>query len=512
MKVLSKRNIIYYVGCFLSISLLFCCFFLSYSEGNEFSQDKLISAVLILTEQWGSLLDKEQLIEDIEKLTPLKAKASKESFIVNIVRAVRKQGVFLEAFALESKDITKLKENKTAFISLLKNGDLCYVVKNIEIKNNKAVFSCILPDRKEIFIDERDFFSCWEGMVISKPLVNIKAKRLLNKEGDNKFVALYFYHSGEDFNLLRKVLEKLKEEAERTNKKLIYIDELGLIPERSIESYMKVNQIGEKEAFELIKKMLNEDISNVGKGVAILGETNPFYRQLYQYLAKNKIESYMEDLRYDAWKKIVVFDSMEYYSKAINYFFFNNIDKYIKSIERFIEGYWEYNIKRRDDDFRSQIKKIVAKHPNSLIFTIRGIGHYGMDNDINLDNLAVETLVFGRGIFEDNLLHSQMYYILLSNDIVMKENDKKLAILKTYFEDTLRAYFVKKGLNIPEATQLVCKISKRLKEKNVLKFSQAIYYAVIKQPEQLQEMWGFTYNWFKNQGFIKEEDLKVFQN
>lgn len=502
MKVTGINNRHLYSTITIFIVLLFNFFFYpSESQGVELWNDKLISTLVLFADELGYALDKEQLKTDLNYLDS--SKTFKKQFYPNILKAIRKQGVFLNAFSVNYQDIAKLEKDKQPFIAFLRNKNFCCVVEKITVGPPGYEFHCLMPDGKSIVMKEKDFISQLEGDILTKPLVGIKAKRLPYAQGNNKFVVVYFYHSGEDFESLRRVLDELRLEAQQRNKEFIYIDELGLIPEETIQSNMKTNNYGEREAFENVKKILQDDVNKLEKGITIIGESNPFYRELYKYLAQYRVKSFMEDLRYERWREIVTFDSLGYYGKAINYFFFNNIDKYLESIERFIEGYWEYNVRKRDEDFRNQIKGIIAKYPNSIIFTIRGIGHYGLEEVLLIENLEIETLLLGEGTFEDNMLDSQIYYVFLTNGVVMKEDERRLMLLKTYLEDTLRAYFTREGLKIPEATRLVCKIVKHLKEEDILKFSQAIYFSVIKQPEKLNDMWQFTYNWMKSQGFIK---------
>ncbi len=455
----------------------------------------IISSIYNLGKELKYDIDKEQLFDNLSYFgsSPLVSeKISPDA----VIKAARNQGIFLNGFRLEENVLDKLSEIQESFIVYLKDIGYC-VVKSVVINSDKYCFKCILPDKRIKDFSKEEFISLWDKNVFSLPLVGMMAKRLNsgNVNANNRFIAIYSYHSDEDFNEFSKILDNIRKEAEDKGQKLIYLDELGLIPDGTIKQRMESLNVSKQEAFNQIKNSIKEEDNMLEKGIPV-HLPNPFYNKIFSYLAKYKIKSIIEDLDYFLWEQIVSFDKLKLHDKATKLFFTRNIDDYVFTMKEYTRGFWEHNVKKRDELYRKQIQRIINKYPDALIFTLRGIGHYGMEENIETDDFSVETLVFAQGRFRSNLISSQVLHVLWANGVRVKESKERMMFLKSFVQESLRAYLKNKDMKISEATRKSVKMTKDLTEKDIIELSADISRAtLLRKFKKTENVWEFVYNW-----------------
>ncbi len=429
--------------------------------------------------------------------------------IKKVLDAVRQQGIFLNAFRLKPgrESLSALRTQGRPFIAYLKKEGYC-LVDEIADKSPEGFFIRYtnITDKTGL-ISEGDFLNRWNGHIFSLPLVNIMAERLSSDAPRNgRVIFVYSYHK-EDFEKLRKILEGVREEAAVTGGQLIYIDELGLIPKDSVKRTQDTYKLNEKEAFERARKSLAEEIERFARGISTYDE-NPFYQAQYAYLARHKITSYMEELDYDNWRHIVRFDDLNIHNKAVNAFCRGDTKTYLKKLKEYNRGFWLYNVKERDEIFRQQVRKITANNPGSIIFILRGIGHYGMEEKLDLEDFSIETYVIAEGDFKESLVSDQMSQVMLSNGVNISPQEERIFILRSFPEECLRTYFQKSIPDLTLATRLAKRIVSRFSEKEIKRLSRDISYAFARGTiANAEGVWEYVFRWAQQRGKIIPQEI-----
>ncbi|MCX5657840.1 MAG: hypothetical protein NTZ48_06425, partial [Candidatus Omnitrophica bacterium] len=429
-----------------------------------------------------------------------------EPYISKVLSAARKEGIFLLAFKLtpEFNSLVSLKACAQPFIAYLREEGYCLVKKIGE--GEKGIFVRYAnPQGLEITAPGYDFINKWNGHIFSLPLVNILAERTRSEESKSgRFIAVYSYHK-EDFGKLKQLLEDMRKETEGAGRIFVYIDELGLIPAESVKKMGNSMKLSEKEAFERAKKSLAAEIEGFERGISTYDE-NPFYQAQYSYLAKNKVKSCMEDLDYENWKRIVAFDNLNIHDKATRAFCLGDTKTYIKKLEEYTNGFWLYNVKERDENFRKQITKIARDYPESVIFSLRGIGHYGLEEKLDLKGFSIETYVIAEGDFNENLVSDQMSQVMFSNGVNVAPKEDNLLYLRSFPEECIRSYLEKDVKSLTLSTRLAKKIIDRMTEGDIKRLSRDISFAFAKgKISKPEDIWNYVYKWADIRGKIIKE-------
>jgi len=474
------------------------------------AKTQLASAICELGRALGKNINRELLFQKIDSI-PLGVLY--EPNISKILSAVREQGLFLVAFKLnpDLNGLAALKNHGRAFVAYLKGEGYCLVSEISQMPQGYFIrYSDSLA--KSQLVDAEAFLKQWNGHIFSLPLVNVLAERIRSEDRrEGRFIAIYSYHR-ENFDKLRKVLEDLREQATRLGKKLVYVDELGLIPAESVKNVGESSKLGEKEAFESAKKSLGDEVRGFEKGISTYDE-NPFYQAQYSYLANNKIRSYMEDLDYENWKRIVAFDNLNIHNESIRAFCLGDTETYLNKLKEYTKGFWLYNVKERDEIFRRQINNIAKENPKDIIFTLRGIGHFGTEEKLELKDSTIETLVIADGDFNENLVSDQMSQVMLSNGVNIEPREERLLHLRSFPEECIRAYLQRTIEDLALATRLAKKVVDRMNEEEIKRLSRDISYAFAKgNISTSDQVWDYVYSWAKDRGKITPAEVPTVSN
>jgi hypothetical protein len=469
------------------------------------AKTQFAGAVYELGRALGKNINRDLLSQKIESLPQ---GLLYEPNISRILSAVREQGLFLIAFKLnpDSGGLAALKNHGRPFIAYLKGEGYCLVSEISQVPQGYFIRYSD-SSAKSRLVDAEAFLKLWNGHIFSLPLVNVLAERIRSRDHyEGRFIAIYSYHR-ENFDKLRKVLEDLREQAMRLGKKLVYVDELGLIPVESVKNMQESSKLSEKEAFESSKKSLGDEVRGFEKGISVYDE-NPFYQAQYSYLANNKIKSYMEDLDYENWKRIVAFDNLNIHNEAIRAFCLGDIETYLNKLKEYTKGFWLYNVKERDEIFRKQINNIAKENPKEIIFTLRGIGHLGTEEKLELKDFTIETMVIADGDFNDNLVSDQMSQVLLSNGVNIEPREERLLHLRSFPEECIRAYLQRTIEDLALATRMAKKVVDRMNEEEIKRLSRDISYAFAKgNISNADHLWDYVYTWAKDRGKIISEEM-----
>lgn len=477
-----------------------------------------ISMVILMPLGYASK-PKGEIIPWITALNNLKSKNKEENFAnkVFLIKAkkligiIRKQGIFVDGYKITVDTLYKVPLPLVVF---LKDEGWQIVTR---IDRNTENISIMDSQGVEKEIPQAIFQKQWNGYVISKIIMNTSVYKMpykyssLSKNG--KTVIIYLNHDKfKDPNSLLPLIDTLIKEAESWGGRVIYVDELGLIPEETVNNWSKSRGITRKQAFKKLKKLFQGELNKIHSGVPIYDPTY-FYSMLYKHLAKYHMECYIENLEYKLWEFIVNFDSLNIFKKALDFFVLGDFGDAINSIDNYQQGYSTYNINIRDSNFATQLLELRQKYPNAIIFTVRGLAHYGFETKLVEKGEKVQVLLLGNNKFEENFVFQQLVYILNLNNVYVEKSEKVRYLLRTFPQELLRAYFYHYYNNMGYATKRSLDICFQLNVQDLYSFSKDLrdFYSSNSKPLSLVEVGMFTYNWMKGQGFIKEEGLKAIQ-
>lgn len=438
----------------------------------------------------------EKLKSDLKNLESVKLLS--EDLIVIIVKAIKNQGILVSSYRLSKEELPRLNSINEPIILFLENKGL-FLLKNI----SSNLISYVDHHGKIITQDLNNFFNKWKGCFISQPLVNFEME-LYPSKSKNDFYIIYCYHK-EKFQEVRPLLDKLIRLSKKENKKLIYIDELGLIPKQTIEHRMKWAKLSEREAFERVKREIMKENELIEKGISIYEPNYPFYNELYKYLAKYHVKSIMEDLQYENWKEIVQFDDLKLNKKAIKYFCLGNVFRAVDTMYKYLTGFWLHNVKNRERNFCTQILKVKEIYPDAIIFTIRGIGHYGIGEKLHFLKFNVREVIIGEGNFTDNFAFGQYLQVIKTNGVKLSEAEERNLILKNFVQEYLRIYYYKKIDDLTKATYISKKIVDKIAIKDLISISFLIRKGFAKgELKTSDDIYNLVYNWLRKKGYIKD--------
>lgn len=364
------------------------------------------------------------------------------SSLNEFVERLREKGYPVGIWYIASKEI---KNSSFPFLTYLKNKGWV-IVKSlredkliIESKNGEKEIS------RNIFEEE------WSGFLISLYMCGVWLKTLLPLDKKNEksdFYIIYSYHD-EDFPLIKKYLEEILMFADEVKQTLLYVDELGLIPLDTINNYMKIYKLSEKEAFERIKKELNREVKNLARGIPIYDPLDT-YNKIYHFLAERRIESTMEDLDYMNWRKIVILDHVGLLKNSFLAFRFGDLDLYLNFLTEYNNKYWKYNINERDSNFVHQLIELKKNNPGKLIFTIRGLSHLGLEEKLAEKGYKVKFIVVGDGFVLNNIAFRHLVFTSYNINAAV---DVGWAYTFAYVQETIRDYLAEREqLRLREAT------------------------------------------------------------
>jgi len=469
---------------FLKISLLLYLFLVIQPYAVCYEIDE----VEFFLEKFASLSDisfSERILKENLSEIPVKKNLSLEDLLPVLKKAGFPVGIY-ELVNIEDvykKDVVFITydgNQELILVNLRKDIVELYYISGKYVKVSIDKFSKLYSNRKII---SRFLCSVWLG----KDDFGISS---------NEFYIIYSYHNEKNFKELEEKLVYLKNKAAKGGRRLIYIDELGLIPKDTVKKRMEMLNISEKEAFNQIKQAIFKENEMLEKGIPI--NTGPeFYRELYKWLAKYKFKSLVEDLKYDNWSEIVKFDELKLYDIALMYFIMGNMEKYLDVIEEYRKGFWTYNARDRDDNFLMQVLDSLKQYPDALIFTIRGMGHLGLEEKLAYNGVDVKFSLIGDGILEHNLINQQILDIYYSLGIDVFPEEEFLS--KIVPEKLYRDYYIK-IVKLPTA-EAVLKVKPYINEitfEDVGEISNYFKEKLFKGELTKQDAYyQFIHSWFK---------------
>ncbi|MCM8793545.1 MAG: hypothetical protein NC898_03650 [Candidatus Omnitrophica bacterium] len=405
-------------------------------------------------------------------------------------------------FDKENK-ISLTSENLLKVVEATKRAGL--LIGLFEVKSGDVLFddfpSFLFTKKDDNFVRIKEIpaYEPGQGYFFLSPyLCNlwISLYRKDNLKDASPIYLIFSYHD-EDFSKLEKAMERVLNLARSRNRKVIYLDELGLIPYETVRNIMEVEKIPEEEAFLKAKRMLAEELEGIEKGIPIYDSLDT-YTKIYNFLAQNKIKSVMEDLGYQNWKNIISFDEQKFFDISFAHFVLNDISNYLRTIKIYRDNYGRYNIKDRDTNFTNQILRLKNDFPDAILFTIRGLSHIGLSEELTKQGINVEMVIIGEGILENNIIYQSMLHIY--EDLNVKLPDEEEIYLKIIPQEYLRLYFTEVQHNSTaqatrEANRLIYKLSKDDCFTLSRELKDVLYTGRFKN--DLEGLYRFFYEWIQ---------------
>jgi len=189
-------------------------------------------------------------------------------------------------------------------------------------------------------------------------------------------------------------LQALLDYATQQERELIFIDAVGLIPEKTVQMCGG----DEQTAFEKALAAIRRETEGVSKGRAHY-EANPLWGAVYQWLAERRVRCVLEELDYKLWKEIVEFDKRALSQRALTEFISGFPEQAAATMQEHIEGFHELNCRRRELNLKAQIDQMMGSSPPPVLIALRELGHYGVLEQLMQGTYSVHSKILGRESF-----------------------------------------------------------------------------------------------------------------
>lgn len=192
-------------------------------------------------------------------------------------------------------------------------------------------------------------------------------------------------------------LEAYIRSARGSGRRVVYLDSLGLIPEESVKA---VNPRDERAAFELTYRLIAHEAERIRAGHPPSEHRSPFWQALYELLARLCVETKLEALSYELWKKIVEFDRRNLLQQATQEFLSGFPEEAAKTSLEYAQGFHELNCTARARLLVDQVDRLTrSSGPRPLILIVRELGHYGVLEGMLASRYVVHSKIVGEDRF-----------------------------------------------------------------------------------------------------------------
>jgi len=192
-------------------------------------------------------------------------------------------------------------------------------------------------------------------------------------------------------------LEAYIRSARGNDRRVVYLDSLGLIPEESVEA---MNPQDERAGFELAYRFIAYEAEQIGAGHSPHETRSPFWKALYELLAKLRVETALEPLTYDLWKRIVEFDHRNLLQKATQEFLHGFPEEAAKTSLEYAQGFHKLNCTARARLLVDQVDRLMSSSsPRPLVLIVRELGHYGVLERMLASKYVVHSKIVGEDRF-----------------------------------------------------------------------------------------------------------------
>lgn len=190
-------------------------------------------------------------------------------------------------------------------------------------------------------------------------------------------------------------LRRLLSESVRAGRKVLYVDAVGLVPERTVQATGSGTGVSESR-FDEVLALLQREIAQTTQGRAPFEAHSPIWRRVGEIVAAERIPSTLERLPFELWKEIVDLDRQGLREFAARFLFLGRTDKATEAASRFSAAFHQLNRVRRDEAFVQQLLGLGGAEPRPVVFTCRELDHYGrIESALSREGLQVWSLILG---------------------------------------------------------------------------------------------------------------------
>ncbi len=191
--------------------------------------------------------------------------------------------------------------------------------------------------------------------------------------------------------------EALVSQAESQKRRVLFIDALGLIPEKTVERYVRTTG-GRRQAFAHVFRQIQAETERLGKGGPLPFEPrSPLWRTAYGFLNERRIPGELEKLRFDLWEEIVAFDRKGLSRHALNHFIAGLVEDAANLMAEHIAGFHELNCMIRNSHLAEQLDGMVEERNGPPLFLVlKEIGHYGVLENLLSERFKVQSKILGK--------------------------------------------------------------------------------------------------------------------
>lgn len=455
---------IFLISCLVVLVVTSCyssCFALEYGSISRKELVDIARQFLVENKEYS-----ENRIAKLEGLQ-FSADDSVNEILSRLVFELRKEGIAVGLYNISSKDVTKVTP---PFILCTKEKRLILVS---DISRERGYIKYLGDENQICEVSIESFQNLLEDatLILSNFTAGVWLSPVLGNEGNNKSFYIIYSNHDENFEAIRDAMSYVLNIAKQNNQEVIYIDELGLIPLETITYHKNLYKVIEEDAFNKVKNMLSDDLAKLEKGQPIYDSLDT-YNNIYSYLATNRIKSLMEDLKYLNWQDIIILDYMGFDKNAFFSFTIGNTALYKATMKDYVYNFWKNNIYLRDNNFSQQVIKLIKDNPGKLIFTIRGIGHYGLAEMLENNGIDTKFFVVGDGMLKENLINQHILFIDYSTGVDVANSVEEL-ILKSLPQEYLRNYFIEiQHKKSREAIIFANRLISKLKNEDIVNLSR----------------------------------------
>jgi len=271
-----------------------------------------------------------------------------------------------------------------------------------------------------------------DPVIVGEPPVGLMFKPLESVPPDPRGEAVIFYTATNAPRELAEAqlvpdLRSLIEWGRKSKKRVIFLDSLGLIPAEQIDALG-----GDRSAFEAAIANLKREIDSIASGNDRARDPrNPVWNVAYEVLREGHVESILEDLNFELWRKAIDFDEQKLPQTAISHFVGGQLEQAAKLMAEYQLEFHRINCNIRNENLVSQVSGLDDGQ-GLLLLMVREIGHFGvLERIFPNSGFAVRAKLLGEGRFPSLLARFGMESILDNIGVPLTPAERKLIALRS---------------------------------------------------------------------------------
>ena len=193
-------------------------------------------------------------------------------------------------------------------------------------------------------------------------------------------------------------LSEIVKKARRTKKEIVFVDAVGLIPEEVIHRFGLHDDVA---AFARALDAIKRDLARLQEGQQIYEARSPLWKEVYDFLAKERIRAVAEEIPQSLMEAIHEFDKRGLAQRALSHLIVGQIDEAAEVMSQYLMEFHQLNCTIRNQHFAQHLRGILDKSSSPLtLIVLREIGHYG-SIEANFQQHHISTKIVGHEKFTE---------------------------------------------------------------------------------------------------------------